>query len=756
MRDADLLLDYLKNGSEAAFTELVKRYVNLVYATARRHVGDAHSAEEIAQSVFCLLARKAGGLTTKRTLAGWLYLATCFKAAKVVRTEQRRRRREKEAAEMYQHNFKAEEMWEVLSPALDEGLNQLGEKDRLAVLLRFFQRKPMREVGEALGISEAAAKMRVGRAVEQLRQFFVRRGIACSSAALTVLLAEKTAQAAPEAMSAIISKAVLSGGVASATSTTALIRILTLMAKTRATILTGAVIAALLLAVKLQSAKPRSPQKQIAESTQNSTASRAQTSAYSATSDRAAMLKRKTQEESPEQMRMEEARQALHAALHIQTKHFEPAYDEIKRALAKFGDNRKAAFDLLVKEIRDSTDNGIHSQKEWHDIYRHSDPTIALRMNKDAAVLGGALWAVGQIGKSVPEAASYLWEVIDSSTSPVWDKSSALGALHAIGFTATDLPDLTRILSNPDRVFAARCISELLEQDPAGTAAYVPAIQELLDAPDQNTRTFAALALLQHSGTQDPRIAGEIQKLFTGPDNDQNRVSRTWALTALKQAGPAAKSLIPDLLDYASAEPDIGAVTEAYATIATINPAVAQLDPQVALALEEQTSSERWAQKWKSGSYTYDDLLAALKSPAQALTAATHLGEMGSSAQDAVPSMLAALEGKDEDTRDKILEDIQKIDPQVTVSKVSADTLMVGWAYADGVFATRPMTRVDELLDSLMTRDQLRGWFTREELAHYVAQLAVFDPAASKAFVTGVLSKDPSLKSVLQTTGGAQ
>src|SRR5262249_47752649 len=161
---------------------------------ARRQTGAPHLAEEITQNVFCLLASKAGTLTGRPTLAGWLYRATCYQAARAARSEQRRQRREKEAAEMSQQELKADDMWESLAPVLDDGLNQLRETDRLAILLRFFQRKPLRDVGEALGISEAAAKMRVGRAVEQLRQFFVKRGIACSAAVLTVLLAEKTAQ----------------------------------------------------------------------------------------------------------------------------------------------------------------------------------------------------------------------------------------------------------------------------------------------------------------------------------------------------------------------------------------------------------------------------------------------------------------------------------------------------------------------------------------------------------------------------------
>ena len=87
MQDVELLREYLNNGSEAAFSELVKRYVDFVYSTARRQIGDAHLAQEIAQTVFCLLARKAASLTGCATLAGWLYRATCFTAAKTLRTE---------------------------------------------------------------------------------------------------------------------------------------------------------------------------------------------------------------------------------------------------------------------------------------------------------------------------------------------------------------------------------------------------------------------------------------------------------------------------------------------------------------------------------------------------------------------------------------------------------------------------------------------------------------------------------------------
>src|SRR5438876_51333 len=219
MQDAELLRDYVTSGSDTAFAELVDRYVDFVFSTARRQLGNAQLAEEVAQVVFSLLARKAVGLVDLPSLAGWLYRATCFTAAKTLRTERRRRHHEQEAATMNQDNATEDEIWERLSPMLDDALKQLEEQDRLAVLLRFFQKKPMREVGETLGVSEAAAKMRVSRAVERLREFFSKRGVAVGASGLATVLSANAVQAAPIGLSAAISTGAALAGTAVSTST---------------------------------------------------------------------------------------------------------------------------------------------------------------------------------------------------------------------------------------------------------------------------------------------------------------------------------------------------------------------------------------------------------------------------------------------------------------------------------------------------------------------------------------------------------
>src|ERR1700748_961597 len=93
--DNELLQQYARSHSEDAFAELVRRHVNLVYSAALRQVaGDAHLAQDVAQTVFTDLARKAASLSKRETLTGWLYTSTHFAAAKIVRGESRRRDRE--------------------------------------------------------------------------------------------------------------------------------------------------------------------------------------------------------------------------------------------------------------------------------------------------------------------------------------------------------------------------------------------------------------------------------------------------------------------------------------------------------------------------------------------------------------------------------------------------------------------------------------------------------------------------------------
>src|SRR5664279_1073470 len=100
MDDWQLLQAYAKNRSEAAFAELVRIHLDWVYSVGLRHVGDPHLAEDVVQSVFVLLARKASDLRPGTLLNGWLFRTTRHVAAHARRAEQRRRNREATACAM--------------------------------------------------------------------------------------------------------------------------------------------------------------------------------------------------------------------------------------------------------------------------------------------------------------------------------------------------------------------------------------------------------------------------------------------------------------------------------------------------------------------------------------------------------------------------------------------------------------------------------------------------------------------------------
>ena len=162
MDDMALLREYAARHSEAAFEELVRRRIGFVYSAALRQVREPHLAEEITQAVFIILAQKAGKISDKTILTGWLFKTTRFAALAQIRAAAGRRRHEKEVQMQteLQSSRSPIRLWEQMSPLLDEALATLGEKDRQAVLLRFFENKSLAEVGNSLGVGEDTARKR--------------------------------------------------------------------------------------------------------------------------------------------------------------------------------------------------------------------------------------------------------------------------------------------------------------------------------------------------------------------------------------------------------------------------------------------------------------------------------------------------------------------------------------------------------------------------------------------------------------------
>ena len=171
--ESELLRDYVVGGSQAAFAALVTRHVDLIYSAALRQVRSPQLAEEITQNAFIALARTAHRFKPGTPLVPWLYLVTRRAAIDTLRSEARRQTREQIAMEMNTMNSSASD-WSRIEPMLDDAMDTLGDKDRSAILWRFFEDKSLREIGAALGTSEDAEKNRVSRALDHLRGFLSR------------------------------------------------------------------------------------------------------------------------------------------------------------------------------------------------------------------------------------------------------------------------------------------------------------------------------------------------------------------------------------------------------------------------------------------------------------------------------------------------------------------------------------------------------------------------------------------------------
>lgn len=212
-----LMSEYVRTGSEAAFGELVARYLDLVYSSALRLVGgDAHLAEDVSQTVFLNLARKAHRLPREVMLGGWLHRDACYAAQTLMRGERRRQKRERQAIEMNAIEDNSESNLAKLTPLLDEAIEELRAEDRAAILLRFFEQRDFRSIGEALGSNEDAARKRVTRAVEKLHLLLRGRGMSLSVAALGAVLAAETLTAAPVGLAASLAATALAGASAGA------------------------------------------------------------------------------------------------------------------------------------------------------------------------------------------------------------------------------------------------------------------------------------------------------------------------------------------------------------------------------------------------------------------------------------------------------------------------------------------------------------------------------------------------------------
>ena len=554
MNGTDLLAAYRQSGSEDAFSELVRRYTNLVYSVAKRRLSSAPLAEEVAQTVFARLAKTAPKLRSDAELVAWLHRTSVRVAIDVWRAETRRRTREQHAAAMEPAPAENTELWDRIAPSLDEALNQLGDLDRQAVLLRFFQQKPMRDIGRILGVSEDAAKMRVSRAIDRLRTRLATRGVTCTAVTLGAVLADRSVEAAPSHLVASLSSTKSAAGAAPTLGAFSLL--LTLMSKaklTSALVVLAAVGIGVIGIHRIRNPGTGSNRNIVASfRTQDVVTPGPQSRrafGRGAGNDAAADAAR-----TPDAAELEDLKRELRALL--QTPPAGKVYPppELTRLLTKFGPQLHEAAPILIEAL------GVqdYETRSW----ALSGLTHALNLlqrredleDRASQVFALARPLLSKILASPDEPSmlrlmamhSYLPGIIYTDGALVYPPTP-LGAERS-----EDLLAALRArdkLSDGTRYLTVNSLAEHFGQFPEDAATFVSAVQSLLSDSDPHERLLAAYALASWPGEKPSALKDVLLAEVKARTTDYSYI----AAQGLGKLGAQAADAVPELLAYAEA-----------------------------------------------------------------------------------------------------------------------------------------------------------------------------------------------------------
>jgi len=729
MEDQQLLREYVARNSDEAFTELVRLHLGLVYSAVLRKVGDRSAAEDVTQTVFTLLAQKARTLGPQVVLAGWLYQTACFKAAQHQRAESRRQHREQEAATMQDTNGPSEPEWEKIEPLLDDAMQAMNETDRAAILLRFFQQKRLREVGLALGVEEDAARKRVDRALEKLRDWFASRGVAYSSASIAALLSAEAAQAAPTMAVTTVSAIALKAAAGVAGTAAKSLSILTAM-KLKHALIAGSI---LLLGVAVaihQFTRDSAPTPGPAPVTKPIAAAAPDT-AQSPVSRMFATVGQSSETERSADDELREAlarfREALYGPPKPDGQKIDPAYDILSAIPVE---QRVAALKMVMAALRDGN--------------KH----ICLR----AIRLVPLIWPQGEA------ALPTLFDLIYSK-SREWPEVASTAMIAAAQTRANPdiVPQLVgAAIQGPDAAHRALTnIFPLIKSFlPGSEAAFRQSLQPYLYSPDPAWRSTAARALAQLPGPTDPTVLRELITALAPPaDGAPLQLAQFGpSLEALRKMGPNAVGALPALQDFAQHNPQwadhVNLVLKAIAPedlhgVGVFTP-LPPLDPE----------SADVARQVEEGTMSIPQLAAVLENPKTTLIGARALAEFGPAASEALPSLRRALDAAlqtDLSTAFVLGAAIERLDPASPKPLLSATELIPALQAVQAEAERANVPAWNSALQTLPNRIPLKMALTHEDMRLLAADLGRINPTLEKAFVQSILKADAKFSAIFET-----
>ena len=209
--DPTLINEYRANRSEAAFCAIVERHLPMVYRLALRRTGKTELAEEIAQNVFTILARKSlAGFRAKGPLHGWLYRTTLYQSSNTLRSERRRQ----QAMKNFQECVSVDSQRDLcinpkLQDLLDDAVGDLQESDRTIVIQRYIEGRKYGEIGRAIGKSEDTVRKRAAKALERMATYFRLHGHSIPAATLAAGLTTLSIGNAPAGLTLTVVQSAL-------------------------------------------------------------------------------------------------------------------------------------------------------------------------------------------------------------------------------------------------------------------------------------------------------------------------------------------------------------------------------------------------------------------------------------------------------------------------------------------------------------------------------------------------------------------
>ncbi len=171
-----LLLQRWKTGRDAqAFSELVARYADMVFAVGKRALGDEEAAKDLAQDVFLKLARQTPDLET--SLSAWFHRVTINAAIDAMKKDSARRAREERYMKGRQEATHPE--WNDIRQLLDEAIEELPEKYRRPLVAHYFEQRTHKNIAHEHEVTRHAVTYCVRQGLNMLSasQLFVRDDI---------------------------------------------------------------------------------------------------------------------------------------------------------------------------------------------------------------------------------------------------------------------------------------------------------------------------------------------------------------------------------------------------------------------------------------------------------------------------------------------------------------------------------------------------------------------------------------------------